>query len=102
MMLTINFLFYSPNLMLADLDFSIYINGVVLGSAFTGSFIFSYLIITRLGRKTISLITFSIIFVLSFILIFVWSPKTDGEAQSGGSSAFNLVAFFIITFMIVT
>jgi hypothetical protein len=78
LMLTINFLFYSPALMLADLDFIIYINGVVLGSAYTVSVVFSYYIVSRVGRKTTGVLSFSVIFVLSLILVFLWRPKEEG------------------------
>jgi MFS family permease len=96
--LNIFFIFYSPTLMLADLDFDIYVSGVVLGLGSTVSVIFSYFTIGWVGRKTMTLFSFGIIFIMSFALIFLWQPKGSGEVSSGG--AFNLVAFFVITFMI--
>jgi hypothetical protein len=55
--LNIFFIYYSPTLMLADLDFDIYVSGVVLGLGSTVSVIFSYFTIGWVGRKTMTLIS---------------------------------------------
>jgi hypothetical protein len=73
--ITINFLFYAPTLMIADFEFDIFINNVIIGSASAGSYIFSYFAITRVKRKTMAVLSFILIFIFSFILIFFWNPN---------------------------
>ena len=77
--ISINFLFYAPNLMLADFEFSIFINGIVIGSASAISYFFSYFAVTRVARKTMGLVSFTIILILSFVLIFIWDSNDDSE-----------------------
>ena len=72
----INFLFYAPTLMLADFQFSIFLNGAVIGSASAVSYIFSYFTVSHIKRKTMAVISFGVIFIVSFVLIFVWDPNS--------------------------
>jgi hypothetical protein len=96
--LAINFLFYSPTLMLADFDFSIFINGIVIGAASAVSYIASYFAINKINRKTLGIVSFTVILILSFTLIFLWKP--DGSELGKGTSEAILVSFFIISFVI--
>jgi hypothetical protein len=76
--LSINFLYYAPAMMLADFDFNIFINGAVLGAANISGRIFASLVIKKIKRKTMGILSFSTILVFSIILIFLWRPN-DGE-----------------------
>jgi hypothetical protein len=70
--LSINFLYYAPAMMLDDFDFNIFINGIVLGAANLAGRIFASLLIKRIKRKTMGLLSFATILVFSFILLFLW------------------------------
>ena len=84
--------------MLADFDFSIFINGLVIGLASAVSYIFSYFAITRAYRKVVAIVSFSIILVLSFVLIFIWDSNSSEEEE--GTNILILVFFFVISFVI--
>jgi len=86
--------------MLADFQFSIFLNGVVIGSASAVSYIFSYFTINKVKRKNMAVISFIVIFLLSFTLIFVWNP--NGDASDIKSNIAILIAFFVITLVITT
>ena len=98
--IAINFVFYAPTLMLADFQFSIFLNVVVIGSASAVSYIFSYFAINHIKRKTMATVSFIIIFVISFVLIFFWDP--NGEFLDVKANIAILIAFFVITLVITT
>ena len=84
--------------MLADFEFSIFLNGVVIGAASAVSYIFSYFTINRIKRKTMAVFSFAAIFVVSFTLIFVWD--SNGESLDVKANIAILICFFIITLLV--
>ena len=98
--IAINFLFYAPTLMIADFQFSIFLNGVVLGLASLVSYLFSYLTVNKVNRKTMAVVCFAVIFVISIALVFVWDH--NNEFLDVNTNIGVLVAFFVISFVITT
>ena len=45
-------------------------------------------------------VSFTLVFVLSFVLIFIWDPSS--ESLEVGANVLILIAFFIITLVITT
>lgn len=75
---SITFLYFAPNLMLGEFQLSIFINGLVFGSATTIATAIMYFPISIFSRKRVAVISLSITLISSFVLIFVYHNKTEG------------------------
>jgi hypothetical protein len=86
--------------MIAQFQFDIFVNGVVIGASSLLSYPFCYFTITKIKRKSLGLTCFGIVLLCSSVLIFFWHPKNDEVAQPVSENIGILVAFFIIGFVI--
>ena len=86
--------------MIAQFQFDLYINGLVIGVSSLLAYPFCYFSIAKFKRKTTALTFFSVILVCSFVMIFFWHPRSDEVAQPIAENIGVLVAFFIIGFAI--
>lgn len=73
--ISINLEYFTPSLMISQFNFSIYINGLVVQSAEFLSGVVSCFIINCIPRRVLAITSFSIVFVCSFILIFIWDQN---------------------------
>lgn len=86
--------------MIAQFQFNIFINGIVIGTSSLLSYPFCYFMITKIKRRTLGLACFTIVLLCSSVLIFFWHPKNDEVVQPLSENIGILVAFFIIGFVI--
>jgi len=86
--------------MLNDFQIDIFINGVVLGVSYVVSEFFCYFVVKNVKRRNFAIISMAIILVCSFVLIFIYRPKTDGSTIPLSGNIGILAAMFVITFCI--
>ncbi len=98
--ISISFLYFAPNLMLDQFQLSIFIYGVAYGLASLVATVIMYFAINKFLRKAVAVVAFAVTLLCSFILIFVYRPKADGETLTLSSNIGILVAIFAITFSI--
>jgi hypothetical protein len=98
--ISIEFLFFGPNLMIDEFQFDIFLNGLVLGGSSLLSYIFCLIVIDKLRRRNTAMVTFTVATICFFILIFIWTPKTQETSSSIYAKVLMLATLFIINFCI--
>ena len=76
------FMFFAPVLMIDRFKLNLFVNGGVNGISETIAYPFSYLLITRVQRRTLAYICFAISCVCSTILLFVWDQNEDEDTPT--------------------
>lgn len=99
--ISINLEYFTPSLMISQFNFSIYINGLVVQSAEFLSGVVSCFIINCIPRRVLAITSFSIVFVCSFILIFIWDQNNQ-SVTNVEANIFVLLLVFILEFAVTT
>ena len=68
--------YFSPTFMLAKFKFSIYINGIAIYSSAICSCMFTSFMISRVPRKIFGSVSFTVVFICSFVLLFIWDQDS--------------------------
>ena len=92
---TSDLIFFAPSLMIDQFNFNIYINGLVVQ---TGQFIsgaISIYMITYAPRRLLAIVSFSVVMVCSFALIFLWDQNQE-KVTDISSNILVLVLIFVI------
>ena len=87
--------YLAPTLMLNQFHFNIFLNGVAIESAQVFAAIFGYLTIMKIPRRVSGCVSFGIIMLCSFILIFIWD-QDETEVKNIGSGIVVLIFLFFI------
>ena len=87
--------YLAPTLMLNQFHFNIFLNGVAIESAQVFAAVFGYMTIMKIPRRTSGCVSFAIVMLCSFILIFVWH-QDETEVAHLGESIFVLIFLFLI------
>ena len=61
--------------MLSQFDFDIFLNGAAIESAQLLTGLIGYMTISRLKRRIVACVSFTIITVISIVLIFIWDQN---------------------------
>ena len=88
----LNLQFFTPTLILDQLNFNIFISGFVVESGQLLSGVLSYFLIYKVERRKMAIASFSIIAGCSLLLLFLWDQSGK---QPGGRLTNILVLFFI-------
>lgn len=94
---TLDMIFFAPSLMIAQFNFNIYINGVVVFSSQVIAGVFSTYIVTKFKRKTIAIVNFVLVLACSTTLIFIWD-QSQTTVSSVSSDIAVLVFLFVMEF----
>jgi len=73
---TIDLEYYTPTLMLDQFHFSIFVNGLVIQSSQIFASIISSLLVYRIKRRIFGMISFAVVAMCSFGLIFIWDQDS--------------------------
>ncbi len=73
---SISFLYFAPNLMLNEFQFSIFINGLAFGLASFIATAVTFFPIDVFPRKCMAILTLTVTVLCSFILIFIYHTRT--------------------------
>ena len=90
------FIYYAPVLMIGSLHFSIYINGLVIGSSSLVAFPFAFYLVAKVNRRTVSVACLTVILVSAFVMSFYWHPKSHEVKQPLAENVGVLIGFFLI------
>jgi len=99
---SIAILYFAPNLMLDDFQFSIFFNRLVYGLMTLISTVSCYCFIQKFKRKYYAFGCFIITLVWSLVLVFVYRLKSEGEEISILTMTANFLAILAITFAMTT
>ena len=91
--------YFTPTLMLAQFNLNIFINGLVIQSSQILASVASFFMISRCPRKVVTYVVFTIILLISTLLIFIWDQDKNDTSDTL-TDVIVLGCVFIIDFAI--
>jgi hypothetical protein len=96
--LACNFLYLAPNMILDQFGFDFYLNGIVVNTSELITYVFSYYLITQIPRRQFGLLSFSIVLLSCFALIFLQGKEICTENCFTWKVVIVMVIIFIMRF----
>ena len=97
---SIDFLYYGPVLLLDSFGFDFYLNGVILDFSEVITYFFGFFLITKIKRRLIGLVLFTISFICCASLIFLSHKSICVENCWDFKTVLELFVLFVFRFVV--
>jgi hypothetical protein len=94
---SVNILYNAPQMLIDQIGFDFYLNGIIINCSELTTFFFTYFLITQVQRRLLNITTSTVSLVCSIILIFAHSCTGETCSHSNG---FEMVMIFIMRFAV--